>query len=240
MSPPWKTFIQSVSVQLTAILPVAILMYILGMLFTCCFWSRVHSNPKNRRRTNLGSHIWSRRRILWRHARVSRVSYIALALKSRCCDNLQSKSQKRNEKMLTKPYSDIMNRNGHAVIGAQIDGEVQDGNELMLSRKKTRFSSSKGDKPSKKRERTSHKIPFFFIKPRRKRVKKQRGRRRAGRPIESSTVYGHAGSKRVSIASTVSRRKKKKKKKKCSVITQAVRQQPSVPAITKLQPQVIT
>ena len=89
MSPPWKTIIQSVSAQVTAIIPVAILMYILGMLFRCCFWSRIHLNPKNRRRTNLGSHIWSRRRILWRHARVSRESYIALALKSRCCDNFK-------------------------------------------------------------------------------------------------------------------------------------------------------
>ena len=89
LCPPYETFIQSVSVQLTAIIPVAILMYILGMLFRCCFWSRIHLNPKNRRRTNLGSHIWSRRRILWRHARVSRVSYIALAMKSRCCDNFK-------------------------------------------------------------------------------------------------------------------------------------------------------
>ena len=96
LSPPWKTIIQSVSVQLTAIILVAILMYILGMLFTSCFWSRIHLNPKNRRRTNLGSHIWSRRRILWRHARVSRVSYIALALKSRCCDNFKDTVTQQN------------------------------------------------------------------------------------------------------------------------------------------------
>ena len=125
--------------------------------------------------------------------------------------------------MLTKPCSDVMNRNGHGDNGAQLDGEILDGNELMLSHKKTRCSPSKGNKPSKKREGTCKNIPFLFVKPCCKRVKKQRGRRRAGRPIESSTVDGHADSKRVSMARTVSRRKKKKKKKKCNVIAQAVR-----------------
>ena len=126
-----------------------------------------------------------------------------------------------------------MKMNCHAVNGAQLEGEVLDGNELMLSKKKTRCSSSKREKPSKKRERTCKNIPFLFVKPRCKLVKKQQGRRRAGRPIDSSTVDGYAVSKRVSIARTVSQRKKKKKKKRCNVIAQAVRQQPSVPAITE-------
>merc|ERR1711888_341978 len=101
---------------------------------------------------------------------------------------IHSKSQKRIKKMLTKPCSDVMNRNGLGDNGAQLDGEILDGNELMLSHKKTRCSPSKGNKPSKKQERTCKKMPFFIVKPHCKLVKKQWGRRRAGRSIESSTV----------------------------------------------------
>ena len=45
-----------------------------------CLHSRIYRNSMNLRRTTLRSHIWSRRKVLWRHAGVSRASYIALAL----------------------------------------------------------------------------------------------------------------------------------------------------------------
>ena len=133
--------------------------------------------------------------------------YIAEALQGSIKQRIysQSESQRKNEEMSTKPCSDIMNRNGHAVNGAQIDGEVKDGNKLMLSRRKTRCSSSRGKKPLKKRERTCKMMPFFIVKPRCKPVKKHcEFRRRTGKPIESSTVDGHGDSKRVSMARTVS------------------------------------
>ena len=48
-----------------------------------CLYNRIHRNSINRRRANVGSHIWSRRKIFWRHARVSRASFIAHALNNR-------------------------------------------------------------------------------------------------------------------------------------------------------------
>ena len=68
---------------LTAIIPVVMLVYILGVLFTSCFRSRIHLDSMNRRRTNLGSHVWSRRKVFWRHAGVSRGSYIIYAKNSK-------------------------------------------------------------------------------------------------------------------------------------------------------------
>ena len=61
----------------------AMFLYILGMLFTSCFHSRIQLTSKNRRRTALGSHIWSRRKIFWRHARLSRESYIRHAMNNK-------------------------------------------------------------------------------------------------------------------------------------------------------------
>ena len=61
----------------------AMFLYILGMLFTSCFHSRIQLTSKNRRRTTLGSHIWTRRKIFWRHARLSRESYIRHAMNNK-------------------------------------------------------------------------------------------------------------------------------------------------------------
>ena len=131
--------------------------------------------------------------------------------------------------MLTKPYSDMIKRNGHAVNRAQLDGEVQDMNEVMHYQKKTRCSSSKGKTPFKNQGRNFKKMLSFIVNPRCKPVKKQRGfRRRTGRPL-SSTVDGHGDCKRVSMAKSLSRRKKKRKNK-CNVMAQAASQQPSVPS----------
>ena len=51
-------------------------------LLTSCLNSRIDRKSRSRRRKDLGSHIWSRRRVFWRNAGVSRESYIALALYS--------------------------------------------------------------------------------------------------------------------------------------------------------------
>ena len=48
----------------------AMFLYILGMLFTSCFHSRIQLTSMSRRRTTLGSHIWSRGRVFWRNAGV--------------------------------------------------------------------------------------------------------------------------------------------------------------------------
>ena len=69
---PWSTF----SPILSSMIALAIFVYILGRLFTSCFNSRIQLYSKNRRRTTLGSHIWSRRKIFWRHAGLSRETYI--------------------------------------------------------------------------------------------------------------------------------------------------------------------
>ena len=61
----------------------AMFLYILGMLFTSCFHSRIQLTSKNRRRTTLGSHIWTRRKLFWRHARLSRESYIRHAMNNK-------------------------------------------------------------------------------------------------------------------------------------------------------------
>ena len=45
------------------------------LLLLRCFNSMLYHNSMNRRRTTLGSHTWSRRRIFWRHAGVSRKSF---------------------------------------------------------------------------------------------------------------------------------------------------------------------
>ena len=76
---PWSTF----SPILSSMIPLAMFLYILGLLFTTCFHSRIQLTSMSRRRTTLGSHIWSRRKIFWRHARVSRYSYIIHARNNR-------------------------------------------------------------------------------------------------------------------------------------------------------------
>ena len=56
-------------------------------VLTRCLHYRIHRNSINRHRATLGSHIWSRKNLFWRHARVSRASYIAYALNTRYYDN---------------------------------------------------------------------------------------------------------------------------------------------------------
>ena len=58
---------------------------------------RIHRNSINRRRATLGSHIWSRRKVFWRHARVSRASFIAHAFKNRYYDNYKMGVALQNE-----------------------------------------------------------------------------------------------------------------------------------------------
>ena len=65
------------------IVPLTLFLYILGMLFMSCSYHKIHSYSNNRRRNGLGCHIWSRRRIFWRHAGVSRELYIIYALNNR-------------------------------------------------------------------------------------------------------------------------------------------------------------
>ena len=72
---PWSTF----SPMLSSMTAIAMFVCILGMLFTSCFNSRIQLNSKNRRRPTLGSHIWSRRKIMWRQSRLSRDLYIRYA-----------------------------------------------------------------------------------------------------------------------------------------------------------------
>ena len=76
---PWCTF----SPVWSSMIAFAMFLYILGMLFTSCFHSRIQVTSKNRRRTTLGSHIWTRRKIFWRHARLSRESYIRHAMNNK-------------------------------------------------------------------------------------------------------------------------------------------------------------
>ena len=68
-------------------------------VLTRCFRSRKHGNCVNRRPTNLGSHIWSRRKIFWRHAGVSRDTYITRASK-----NLKKIVSGGNEEILETPF----------------------------------------------------------------------------------------------------------------------------------------
>ena len=68
-------------------------------VLTRCFRSRQHRNCMTRRRTNLGSHIWTRRKIFWRHAGVSRDTYIARASK-----NLKKLATGCNENKLGTPF----------------------------------------------------------------------------------------------------------------------------------------
>ena len=63
------------------------IVYIVCVLMTCL--SRLYRKSINHPRTTLGSCIWSRRRIFWRNAGISRESYIAHALKSRYYDNFK-------------------------------------------------------------------------------------------------------------------------------------------------------
>ena len=65
-------------------------------VLTRCLHYRIHRNSINRRRATSGSHIWSRRKIFWRHARVSRASYIAHALNIRYYDNYKLRVMQQN------------------------------------------------------------------------------------------------------------------------------------------------
>ena len=72
-------------------------------VLTRCLHSRIHRKSINRRRATLGSHIWSRRKIFWRHARVSRASFIALAFKSRYNDNYKLNVIQQNDNYSVDP-----------------------------------------------------------------------------------------------------------------------------------------
>ena len=61
---------------------------IVCVLMTCL--PRLYRKSSNHHRTTLGSCIWSRRRIFWRNAGISKEAYIAHALKSRHYDNFVS------------------------------------------------------------------------------------------------------------------------------------------------------
>ena len=115
-------------------------------------------------RRRFGSGYWSRRRIYWRHRDISRSGYIVEALQGTIKQriNSQSESQERKEEMLTKPYPDIVKRNGYAVSGGQSENVVKDLNEVMLYKEKNRCSSSKGKRSLKKRGCTSKKDPFIY------------------------------------------------------------------------------
>ena len=66
-------------------------------LLTWCLLYRIRRNSTIRRRTYHGSHIWSRRKVFWRHARVSRATFIAHAFKSRYYDNCKFSDMPRND-----------------------------------------------------------------------------------------------------------------------------------------------
>ena len=70
---------------------------IVSILFvlTWCFCSRICLYSTTHRRTTWGSPIWSRRKVFWRHARVSRATFIALAFKSRNGDNYKFSGTQR-------------------------------------------------------------------------------------------------------------------------------------------------
>ena len=66
-------------------------------LFTWCLRYRIRRNSTTCRRTTHGSHIWSRRKVFWRHSGVSRATFIAHALKSRHYDNCKFSDLQRND-----------------------------------------------------------------------------------------------------------------------------------------------
>ena len=199
-------------------------------------WMRItkyYTSTRVSRRRRFGSGYWSRRKIYWRQRDISRTGYIVEALNGSIKQRILSKpeSQERREEMLTKPYPDIVTRNGYAGSGGQLEVEPKDVNEVMLYKKKNRCSTSKGKRSSKKRGCTSKKVLPFIVNPRWKPVKKQKGfRRRTGRPSKSPTVDGQGDAKRVSMAKSLSRRKKKRKN--CTVMGQAASKQPSKPCMT--------
>ena len=83
-------------------------------------WIRnYYTRTRVSQRRRFGSGYWSRRRIYWRHRDISRSGYIVEALQGTIKQriNSQSESQERKEEMLTKPYPDILKRNGYAVSG---------------------------------------------------------------------------------------------------------------------------
>ena len=99
--------------------------------------------------------------VYWRQREISRTGYIAEALQDSIKQRIYSQSEPQERKeMLTKPYSNILKRNSHAVSGGQVDAQVQDMNEVMVYQKKTRCSSSKGKGSLKKRGRTSKMFSF--------------------------------------------------------------------------------
>ena len=72
---------------------------IVSILFvlTWCFCSRICLYSTTHRRTTWGSPIWSRRKVFWRHARVSRATFIAHAFKSRNYNNYKFSNTQRND-----------------------------------------------------------------------------------------------------------------------------------------------
>ena len=76
------------------------------------------TRSRNNQRRRLGSGYWTRRKVYWRRREISRTGYIAEALQDSIKQRIYSQSEPQERKeMLTKPYSNILKMNSHAVSG---------------------------------------------------------------------------------------------------------------------------
>ena len=103
-------------------------------------WRRIrkyYTSTRVSQRRRFGSGCWSRRKIYWRQRDISRTGYIVEALHGSIKQGIYSKSesQERKEEILTKPYPDIVKRNGYAATGGQLEVEPKDLNKVMLYKK---------------------------------------------------------------------------------------------------------
>ena len=95
-------------------------------LFTWCLRYSILCNLTTRRPTTHGSHIWSRRKVFWRHARVSRATFIAHALKSRYNDNCKFSDMRRIDYNSLKPPQQGEDHNSQDVY--QVYSSNESGN----------------------------------------------------------------------------------------------------------------
>ena len=184
-----------------------------------CFCNRKTNSKKRRvKSTNLGSHNWSRRRVLWLQMKASRTEYVRLACKNKYGATMSMQTKRAKT---TSPSHFVCSVNS-----------INPGDRLKIKEKTfSRRKHGKNRVLSRTKTYAENKTPFpFYVSP--KRIKKQIGFRR-----KASNIMA------VSIGTLQSPGNKKKKKRRASMtkkqsnsLRRAQRKQTSLPLIKQNPP----
>ena len=186
--------------------------------FLCFCNGKTNSKMRRVKSTTLGSHKWSRRRVLWLQMKASRTKYVRLACKSKhgATISMQTKRVKTTSPSHFVCSVNLINSVDRLKIKEKSFSRRKHGNNRVLSRRKTY---------------AENKTPFpFYASP--KRIKKRIGFRRK---VSNNMAVS------VGTLQSLGNKKKKKRhasttKKQSNSLRRAQRKQTSLPVIKQNPP----